>query len=141
MRAPNLLFCHIVTECFHPYLYLFLLVYPVKKIFKNSRNPVSVYHRILWKIKREGNDAASSSHTAQILKLLRSQRIDAKEPIPPGCVALQPVRQSYSYSVPSPHRLFKNSSTRSGLRNLWQSFLIGQNTNLSAILIGRFCGR
>ncbi len=40
---------------------------------------------------------------------LRSPRIDSKEPIPmlPG----GPVRQPYSYSVPSPHRRFKNSST------------------------------
>jgi hypothetical protein len=43
---------------------------------------------------------------ARIFTLLRSRRIDSKEPIPPGCE-----RQPYSYSVPSPHRLFKNSST------------------------------
>ncbi len=40
-------------------------------------------------------------------KLFRSPRIDSKEQIPPG----GPVRQPYYYSVPSPHRLFKNSST------------------------------
>ncbi len=46
-------------------------------------------------------------------KLLRSPGFDSKEPILPGC-AVQPcgpVRQPYSYSVPSSHRLFKNSST------------------------------
>jgi hypothetical protein len=47
---------------------------------------------------------------ARIFELLRSPRIDYKEPIQvtqPG----GPVRQSYSYSVPSPHKFFKNSST------------------------------
>ncbi len=50
---------------------------------------------------------------ARIFKLLRSSRIDSKEPIPPGCVAWcgGPARQSYFYSVRCPHRLFKNSST------------------------------
>ncbi len=48
---------------------------------------------------------------AQIFKLLRSLRIDSKEPIPPGCVALRASTKPYSYSVPSPQRLFKNSST------------------------------
>jgi hypothetical protein len=47
------------------------------------------------------------------LKLLRSPRIDSKEPIPPGGVAGGPVRQPCSYSVSSPHRLFKNSSSAS----------------------------
>jgi hypothetical protein len=45
---------------------------------------------------------------ARIFELLRSPRIDSKEPIQ---VTHGPVRQSYSYSVPSPHILFKNSST------------------------------
>jgi hypothetical protein len=44
-------------------------------------------------------------YRARILKLLRSPRIDSKELIPSDCV-----RQPDSYSVPSPHRLFKNSS-------------------------------
>jgi hypothetical protein len=51
---------------------------------------------------------------ARIFKHLRSPRINSKESIPPAYAALKPggpVRQSYSYSVPSPHRLFKNSST------------------------------
>ncbi len=43
----------------------------------------------------------------RIFKLLRSPRIDYKETIPP----VGPVRQPYSFSVPGPHRLFKNSST------------------------------
>jgi hypothetical protein len=44
---------------------------------------------------------------------LRSPRIDSTEPIPPDCLAWRggPVRQPFPYSVPSPHRLFKNSST------------------------------
>ncbi len=48
---------------------------------------------------------------ARFFKLLRIPRIDYKEPIPPGHVAWRPVRQPYSYSLPSPHRLFYNSST------------------------------
>jgi hypothetical protein len=49
---------------------------------------------------------------ARIFKLKRRPRNDSKEPIPPGCVACGgPIRQSYSYSVPSPLRLFKNSNT------------------------------
>ncbi len=48
---------------------------------------------------------------ARIFKHLRSPRIDSKETIPLGYVAYGPVRQPYSYSVASPHRLFKNSST------------------------------
>ncbi len=57
---------------------------------------------------------------ARILKILRSPRIDSKDPILPGCVAWRggPVWQPYSYSVPSPHRLFKNSSTVYQLRYL-----------------------
>jgi hypothetical protein len=45
--------------------------------------------------------------------LLRSPRIDSKEPIPPGCVAWRAgtITLFYSYSVPSPHRFFKNSSS------------------------------
>jgi hypothetical protein len=33
------------------------------------------------------------------------------EPIPPGCVAWRAGTKTYSYSVPSPQRLFENSST------------------------------
>jgi hypothetical protein len=55
---------------------------------------------------------------ARIFKLLRSARIDSKDSVPPAYVAWRgPVRQPYSYSVPNPHRLFKNSST--GLLWLW----------------------
>jgi hypothetical protein len=35
--------------------------------------------------------------------------MDAKESIPPAYVAWRAGTQPYSYSVPSPHRLFKNS--------------------------------
>ncbi len=48
---------------------------------------------------------------SELLKVLRSPRIDSKEPIPPGCVAWRAGTKPYSYSVPSPHRLFKNFST------------------------------
>jgi len=58
-----------------------------------------------------------------------SQRIASKEPIPPGCVAWRAVRQPYSYSIPSLHKLFKNFST--GLRkktdkknNEWEAVLL-----------------
>jgi hypothetical protein len=41
-----------------------------------------------------------------ILKLFRSPGIDSKESIPLAYVAGSPVREPYSYLVPSPHRLF-----------------------------------
>jgi hypothetical protein len=42
---------------------------------------------------------------ARIFKLLKSPRIDCKEPIPPGCEAWRAGTTTlYSYSVPSPHR-------------------------------------
>jgi hypothetical protein len=44
---------------------------------------------------------------ARIFKLLRSPRIDSKEPIPPGCVAWRASTTTLFYSDPSPHRLFK----------------------------------
>ena len=48
---------------------------------------------------------------SSILIVIRSPRIDSKERIPPRCVARQAgIRQPSSYSVPSPHRMFKNSS-------------------------------
>ncbi len=46
---------------------------------------------------------------ARIFKLLRSPEIHSKESISPDVVCTWPVRQLF-YSVPSPHRLFKNSS-------------------------------
>ncbi len=42
---------------------------------------------------------------ARIFKLFRNPKIDQ------GTNSARPVRQPYSYSVPSPYRLFKNSST------------------------------
>ncbi len=42
---------------------------------------------------------------------LKSPGIGSEESIPPAYVAWRPLRQPYSYSVPSPHRLFKNFST------------------------------
>jgi hypothetical protein len=49
---------------------------------------------------------------ARIFKRLWSPGIDSKELIPPAYVASGgPVRWPYSYSVPSTHGLFKNSSS------------------------------
>ncbi len=63
---------------------------------------------------------------AQIFKLLRSPRIDSKGPIPPGCVAWRAGTTTlYSYSVPSPHRLFKNSSTEQV--SYWEYFEAGRS--------------
>ncbi len=45
------------------------------------------------------------------LKLLRSPIIDSKEPISPRCVAWWAGTTTLFLSIPSPHRLFKNSST------------------------------
>ncbi len=48
----------------------------------------------------------------EFLNFQGAQESIPKKPIPSGCVLPGgPVRQSYSYSVPIPHRLFKNSST------------------------------
>ncbi len=55
---------------------------------------------------------------ARIFKLLRRSRIDSKKPIPPGCVAWRAGTTTLFYSVPSPHRLFKNTST------VWALFLL-----------------
>jgi hypothetical protein len=52
---------------------------------------------------------------ARIFKLLRSPRIDSKESIPPAYVARRAVRQTYLYSVPSPHRLFVNLLRSTGI--------------------------
>ncbi len=38
-------------------------------------------------------------------ELVRSPRIDSKEPMPPDGVAWQAIQQPYSYSVLCPHRL------------------------------------
>ncbi len=46
----------------------------------------------------------------EFFNILRSPRIDSQEPIPPGFVAWR-AGTTTLYSVPSPHRLFKNSST------------------------------
>ncbi len=75
----------------------------------------------------------SYEHRARIFKLLRSPRSDSKESIPPGNVACRrggPVREPYSFSVPSPHRQFKTSSTglnseyKEEMRTKWNSDLI-----------------
>ncbi len=72
--------------------------------------------------------AGTTKRVARNFKRLRSPRIDSKEPIPPVILRslgidsketipsgyMKPggsVRQPSSYSVSSPHRLFKNSST------------------------------
>jgi hypothetical protein len=49
---------------------------------------------------------------ARIFKLLRSPRIDSEESIPPAFVAWRAGTTTlFLYSVPNPHRLFRNSST------------------------------
>ncbi len=49
---------------------------------------------------------------ARIFKVLRSPRINFKEPIPPGCVAWRAGTITlFLLGSYSPHRLFKNSST------------------------------
>ncbi len=56
-----------------------------------------------------------------IFKLLWSPEIDSKESIPPAYVAHGgPVREPYSYLVPGPHRLFKNSSSGVRIIKLWR---------------------
>ncbi len=55
---------------------------------------------------------------ARIFKLLRSPRVNSKESTPPAYVAWQDGTTTLfllRYSVPSPHRLFKNSSTGRGI--------------------------
>ncbi len=72
--------------------------------------------------------------SAGIFKLLKSPKIPKNrflQPMSPG----RPVRQPYSYSVPSPHRLFLNSSTE----KFWS---IPQNLALRRMincLVHRFC--
>jgi hypothetical protein len=51
----------------------------------------------------------SPSSWAWIFKLLRGSGIDSKESIPPAYVAWRAGKITLSYSVPSPHNLFKNS--------------------------------
>jgi hypothetical protein len=72
-----------------------------------------IYFRLRWCIISfmYPNDGAffMAFSRAPCFKLLRSSRIDYKEPIPPGGVCSLhggPVRQPHSYSVPSTHRLF-----------------------------------
>jgi hypothetical protein len=69
-----------------------------------------------------------SSPEPEFLNFLMNPRIDSKEPFPPGCVAWRgttggPVRQPYSYSVSSPHRLLKNSSTACGENRIGKTLL------------------
>ncbi len=65
---------------------------------------------------------SSGEHRDGIFELLRSPGIDSKESYSASlCSLAGPVREPYSYSVPSPHRLFCNSSTeesRSGFKSL-----------------------
>ncbi len=50
-------------------------------------------------------------HRARIFKRLRSSGIDSDKSIPQAYVAWRAGKTTISYSVPSPHRLFKNSRT------------------------------
>ncbi len=53
---------------------------------------------------------------ARIFKLLRGPRTDSREPIPLACVAWRASPTTFSNSVPSPHRLFRNSTTGGPVR-------------------------
>ncbi len=78
------------------------------------------YTAILFSLKNCILLYAPCMSKARILKLLESPRIDSnfqfRQAMNPG----GPVRQPYSYSIPSPHKLFKNSSTESVLGTLDQ---------------------
>ncbi len=72
------------------------------------------YRRIVSEssIRTCGSDGLTSNGSIIISwARIRSPRIDSKEPIPPSCVAWRAGTTTLSYSVASPHRLFKNSST------------------------------
>ncbi len=60
----------------------------------------------------------------EFLNIFRAQesipRNHFRQPMQPG----GPIRQPYSYSVPSPHRLFKNSSTRLFKNMFMLSFMV-----------------
>jgi hypothetical protein len=56
---------------------------------------------------------------ARSFKLLRRQGNDSEESIPPAYVAWRAGTIPYCHSVPSPHRLFKNSSTGDLYPPLW----------------------
>ncbi len=67
-----------------------------------------LFYAVLW----DCWAPAAYVYRGRNFKLLRSPRIDSKKLFPRQAVwPGGPVRQPYSYSVPSPHRLFKNSST------------------------------
>jgi hypothetical protein len=57
---------------------------------------------------------------ARIFKHIRSPRIDSKESIPPAYVACRAGTTTYSF--PSPHRLFKNSSSGEPVQQIGLSY-------------------
>ncbi len=70
---------------------------------------VQAWARIFKLLRSPGIDSKESIPPAYVtwalmFKLLRSPEIDSKESIPPAYLA-------YSYLVPNPQRLFKNSRT------------------------------
>ncbi len=74
-----------------------------------------------WKISRLQSRlswTADLKQSQRFKTFLRSARIDSKESITPAYVAWRTVRQPYSYPVPSPQRLFNNSSTVYGINRL-----------------------
>ncbi len=112
------------------------LFFDWEQLFKFQSEMLNILCRkmpiILYSSKKEN----ANNLWAQIWKLLRSSGINSNESIPPAYVAKWagtttlflhgsysphilfedssigvPVRQPYSYSVPSPPRLFKNSTT------------------------------
>jgi hypothetical protein len=69
-----------------------------------------------WPVSREkiksGTCVRGMLFRARIFKLLRSPRIDSKEPIPLGCVAWRAGTTTLLlFGSYSPQRVFKNSST------------------------------
>ncbi len=73
-------------------------------IFWKTKLFLAHHHSKLW-------SGLQHRYRARIFQLLRSSGIDSKESIPPAYVAWRAGVTTLSYSVPSPHRLFKNYST------------------------------
>ncbi len=93
------LFCCSQHCCFHETL-------PIRVVVSRKRHMCAVVSSFRYVLLFQG-----------IFKLVswmvpeQSPRIDTKEPIPPGCVARQASTTTHSYSVPSPHWMFKSASS------------------------------
>ncbi len=82
------------NSIFHKWIVYIFCVGSIKK----AKEPIIIQEYSLYK--------------ARIFKILRSPGIDSKESIPPAYVAWRAGTITLSLcSVPSPHRLFKNSSS------------------------------